>query len=453
MNTFTTPLRHPGVTAAGTARAGSGRRNRFTRPILALGLLLGLAASSCTYYYTSSVQGFVVDDDSGNGINSATVYLYYADPGDAASLVADPDAPAEFIAATTTSTSNNQAGYFSCSVIWQNNEGRFGEEGDTTTLWALVVHEDYAPKVVRFIGIFSESGNTVPDVELTSIVHVCPELGGRVLNASGEGVDGVRLALDLSPGNGTDDTDYLVTTQTVDGVAGSFTFENISWEGTADTDIQHAAEVRVDDTDWESAGTYPITLVDDNPVTFADPLSVYRQARNSFNLTLSGSLIKRSYASNGTVQEFGKSGIQVSLSYDTESQAADGSISSAAKTDVVSTAGDGSFSISAVWNDYGDKSNPSGVAIPEGEDEQAFSLSFNVGDGQTGWGWFFNDVQVTPVDGVITLTSADLGLWLRTWTNNVLPDGVYEELDSSTPAASARALRLQAATSTGAGRQ
>lgn len=385
------------------------------------GLVLATALlSGCSYFYTTTLQGYVKDAETDAGVNGATVYFYNEDPGSASAAASNPSGPSGFITGTTTSTSNSNDGYFSATVIWNNPFGKFGDEGDTTTIWAVVVHDDYTIQKKKLLGIFSEGSNTVPDIMITSNVHTCPELTGRVEDSGGNGVNGIRLALDLTPDDGVDDQDYLVTTQTIDGTGGSFSFTDIQWEGTASTDISHEVLIRVDDSNYQeadaSASVWRQDLAEDSSATVNDPFPVVRQPRDYFSTTLSGQVYQR-YQLSSDVSDVGKGGVSLTFSWLNETDDAGGT---EAKSTTVTTSSDGTFQVTISWYDYGTpKDSPSGTDLPEGEDELELT-SIVIKTLSSSLTWEVNGVTLVPASGTITTDSDGVNLYVRSWTSNYL---------------------------------
>jgi len=389
--------------------------------------LFGLAVSalfiqSCGYYYTATLQGYVIDDETEDGINGATIYIYYSDPGDADTLAEDPSSGSNFVTSTTTSTSNNNDGYFSSKVIWENSFGKYGQEGDTTNLYILIVDDDYAPVLKKLTGIFSDSTNTLEDIRLSSVTHIVPEISGTILDTQGNPVNNVRLVLDLTPNDSSDDEDYVTSSTEIDGEEGRFQFTDVTWNDDLSSNEELEVLIRIDDTSWQSSEDLTITIQEGSSYEVADSEipRVSRKARDSFSQTLSGSLYEQITTSNATVNN-GISGIEVQLSYNTEDSAGNQTL----KTLVSSTDDNGDYSFDVQWYDYSPKINPSGVDIPEGEAELDFTIKFNVG-GTSGADWYFKNTLEAPSSGVITLTSSDVNMYIRTWTTSVFPDGIYK---------------------------
>ena len=359
-----------------TGRRPTGRVKRIGRfaPALALAIML---AGCGQYFYKAQIAGYVKDAESGAGINGALVRVYTIDP--------ETEADAEgFIVETPTATSGGNAGYFSSSVIWQNRSGQFGKEGDSTELFLGVTHDDYQPAVVRVRGILSDDLNLVPDVRLDRASFTSPRLSGRVIDLTGEGVNGVRLVLDLD--STESETDYITTSDTIDGVAGRYRFTNVRWRNddpeTPSSDSE-TATVRVDDPTYEwrendDDARLAVTLVSDENSVAPDDITVTRKPRTEFTATVVGRVYREV---NET--RFGVQGVTVTLTFDDD----DHDDPAEPKTYVTNTNANGQYTFSVRWVDAG----PGGSGVPDGEDEQDIVLI-------TFGGWAGTITEIGPTD-------------------------------------------------------
>ncbi len=283
-------------------------------------MMLGAAALALTgcggYYYRAVVQGFVIDDETGAGINDATVRIYTREVE-----TADADG---YVAQTSTVTQGGNAGYYSSTVIWRQLFGSYGVEGDTTTIWVSVTHPDYAPVVVAASGILSDDANLIGSIRLDEATFSIPALRGRVEDTNGSGIDGVRVVLDLPAVTGTDAREDRVTqTATIDGTPGRFEFAPVNWseEHTADPAGEVTAVVRVDDPDWggqdERVVERSVVLVPSNQTrTMTLPITVYRQPRTEFSTVVEGRLTERIRdGGGGFVEDRPVEGVRVELRY------------------------------------------------------------------------------------------------------------------------------------------
>jgi hypothetical protein len=276
-----------------------------------------LAVTGCGgYYYRAVIQGFVIDDETGGGINGATVRIYTRDVE-----TADADG---YVAQTATVTQGGNAGYYSSTVIWRQLFGSYGLEGDTTTIWVAVTHPDYAPVVVAASGILSDDSNLIGSIRLVQTTFSIPALRGRVEDANGSGVNGVRVVLDLPAVTGTDLREDRVTqTATIDGTPGRFEFAPVDWSDRHTTDPagEVTAVVRIDDPDWGGQDVRiierDVVLVPSNQTrTMTDPIPVYRQPRTEFSTIVEGRLVERILDGGGSfVEERPVEGVRVELRY------------------------------------------------------------------------------------------------------------------------------------------
>ena len=379
-----------------TGRRPTGRVKRIGRfaPALALAIML---AGCGQYFYKAQIAGYVRDAESGAGINGALVRVYTTDPG------AEADAEG-FIVETPTAASGGNPGYFSSSVIWQNRSGQFGKEGDSTELFLGVSHDDYQPAVVRVRGILSDDLNLVPDVRLDRASFTSPRLSGRVIDSTGEGVNGVRLVLDLD--STESETDYITTSDTIDGVAGRYRFTNVRWQNddpeTPSSDSE-TATVRVDDPTYEwrendDDARLAVTLVSDENSVAPDDITVTRKPRTEFTATVVGRVYREA---NDT--RLGVQGITVTLTFFDDAHPDDGG---EPKTYVTNTNANGQYTFAVRWVDEA----PGGSGVPDGEDEQEIvSITFG--------GWAGPDIDE------INAAQFKLRSWLAP---NYAPDRVAE---------------------------
>jgi hypothetical protein len=336
--------------------------NKLFRHSYAL-VLISLILLSCGYVYDAEIQGFIEDSETGQGINGASIYVFAKEPD-----AADDDG---YITITSTTTTNNQQGYYRAAVLWSELFGEFGSEGDTKSLWIGVIHPDYESALIEAKGILSGTANTLSLIQLDRITFTAPWVGGRIVNASGEGVNGVRVVLDLD--STTDTEDYVANTTIIEGVPGSYRFQNVSWRDPANagnSSDDEDAVVSVDDSQWQGASTANVTITSDQEITVSDSIQVSRVARTEFSVTLRGRILDRD-GSN----EYGISGVQIEIDKDNDGSA-----------DFYAQSGqDGSWSVQISWTDVespnqdfdyegGDTALDPG--IPAGEDGLLVNISY-----------------------------------------------------------------------------
>jgi hypothetical protein len=241
---------------------------------------------SCGRYYTCDIAGYVKDSQSNTGVNGALVRMYLSEP--------DSADDSGFIVETATMTSGGNPGYYSHKIIWEDSPGSFGEEGDSGVIWIGVSHEDYTSTVVKVEGIISDTLNIVPDIKIDRASFETPTVTGRVVNVNGEGVNGVRVVLDLQSTGGTD-ADYVTTTATLEGETGHYRFNNVSWRDdtpdSQDADTENAG-IYIDDPDYTSdnddADPLPVILTSDQDTDITENIVVTRQPRTEFSTYIRG---------------------------------------------------------------------------------------------------------------------------------------------------------------------
>ncbi len=339
----------------------------MTRPIGRLGLAGALLATvmivvSCGRYFSAEIAGYVKDSDSGAGIDGAIIRIYLNEPDSA-------DA-AGFIVETASVTSAGNPGYFNHEIIWQNLFPAFGAEGDTNSVWLGITHEDYLQAAVQVRGILSGTVNFIPDVLLDRAEFSTPLVRGGVIGPSGDGLNGVRVVLDIAS---TDETeDYVTVTTTVGGDDGTYEFSDVSWRddqaagGGSDTED---ATVLVDDDEYGSTQELSIVLSSGREKEITEYLVVSRSDPTSFATTLTGRCLNR-YGSAPDLQEVPAQGIEVTCAYVDD----DGPHTLYDQTDP-----DGSYSFFIRWTDadYGDFLDGSADStIPAGEDGLIVEITF-----------------------------------------------------------------------------
>ncbi|MBN1409720.1 MAG: hypothetical protein JW969_02675 [Spirochaetales bacterium] len=321
--------------------------------------------AGCGKFYTCDIAGYIRDSRTSDGVNGALIRMYLSQPGSADS--------GGFIVETATMTSGGNGGYYSHKIIWQEMFGNFGDEGDSGTIWIGVTHNDYAPKIAKVSGILSDTLNVVPDIRIVRATFSSPQVNGRVVNANGEGVNGVRVILDI-PTTTDDDQDYLANTTTINDVTGSFRFNNVTWHDVAPDSPSADTEdvdIYIDDPDYTSDKTQltplVVTLTSDQDVDVPSVITVTRNPRTEFQTNITGRCIYR-YVPAGSSEEVerGISGVEVTLAYTDDS----GPHSYLDVTD-----GSGRYNFLVQWTDNTPESGTG--SVPAGEDTQDIGLSFS----------------------------------------------------------------------------
>ncbi|MFW5802019.1 MAG: hypothetical protein ACOCVC_08280, partial [Spirochaeta sp.] len=190
---------------------------------IAAAVLIAGIFGSCSYYHRATVEGFVEDADTAEGINSVTVRFYQERPDEADS--------SGFFARTSTATTGGNPGYYRNTVIWDNYFSEYGAEGDTGTVYLGLTHDDYSPQVVEVPGILSDDVNTLETIELQRVTFAAGEVFGRVVrDTDGSGQNGVRVELTIpeldEQGNATGETrEYVAPTGDRNGESGWYSFD------------------------------------------------------------------------------------------------------------------------------------------------------------------------------------------------------------------------------------
>lgn len=320
--------------------------------------------AGCGNFYNAEIQGFVVDGNSDSGINDATVRLYLDEPE-----TADDES---FFARTSTSTSNNQNGYFRNAVVWNAWFSSYGPVGDSGTVYLGITHPDFADAVVEVPGILSDTVNTVETIVLDRISFAVPRISGRVVDVNGDGVNGVRVVLDLLSTD--DDTEDLVTV-TGDEPEGDgyYVFEEVEWrddENAGNETDDEEITISVDDDEWESSSNVTATVTSGQEHSLSTEILVSRQPRTEFDTTLTGSVVR---VIGDTESPIAGVSVRVTLT-------GSGRLVSA------QTAANGQYSARIEWTDTvprdfdGDGSAAGGgdTSIPEGEDGLVVDIAYDI---------------------------------------------------------------------------
>ncbi|MBT3272837.1 MAG: hypothetical protein HN368_06765 [Spirochaetales bacterium] len=384
----------------------------FVKAAVLIGTVL---VTGCGGDYTAEIAGYINDSESGAGVDGAVVHIYSEEP--------DTAGDEGFIVETASMSSGGNAGYFNHKIIWRNWFPAFGEEGDTGSVWLGISHGDYADAIIHVQGLLSATLNVIPDIQLERATFSIPELTGRIIDVGGEGVNGVRVVLDLA--STTDDAeDYITTTGTIDGAVGTYRFTNITWRDEAPDSAAADTEsvtLIVDDQDYDSATMLTTLLASDQNAEFTTDIVVIRQPRTEFTANIQGQCINR-YISSTEVQEIPEQGVEVTLTFMDQDGITLHTLFD--QTDVT-----GGFAFFVQWTDDNPRNFDGSVStavedlsIPEGEDGLYVQIQFAAP---------FNDPALPEdsldIDGGddALFDSADFAL--KSWINpNYLPDAVIE---------------------------
>ncbi len=297
----------------------------------------------------NSVVGQVIDN--GVGINGVRVELLFN------------DATAHGQAVRTQTFDRRDGVYVFDDVKWPV------ELGDE--LEAKIVVEDgaYIGEVATSVTLQADQDVDVLDrLRVSSSRFSLPELRGKVVDESGRGVNGVRLAASLQDG---DATRWATISGDPGGAPGTFRFRELAWDLPGDTSLEAARgtwtlSVEVDDTQYEqvSDGGKPVEVpvARDLAATLADDIIVTRTRRGSFTATLVGRCVERVTTVDGEVLLLPIGGVSVAVSYDDDN----GTHRLATGTDA-----DGEYAVLLNWSNDAPSGGPSA-----GEDLLHATLSF-----------------------------------------------------------------------------
>ena len=331
--------------------------------------------SGCGRYYSAEIAGYIKDANDGNGINGAIIRMYLQQPD-----AADSD---NFIVETASMTSGGNDGYFNHKIMWQTWNAKFGDEGDSGTIWLGVTHDDYSPSIIKVSGIISDSVNLVPDIKLDRATFSTPTVTGRVVNVNGEGVNGVRVVLDLAS-TADESQDYITTTATINGDIGTYEFRNVTWRDDSpdseDSDTENIT-LSIDDPNYTASGGLSAVITSDQDNNIQDNITVTRKPRTDFSVTVNGNCYFTD--ANGDMQPLPRIEVKIVYSDDNGNH-----------TLYDTTDGNGNYSLLVQWT----HSTPTND--PEGEDE----LSINV--------------TYTDPSSVYTLNPLN-GYTIRSWINPI----------------------------------
>ena len=407
-----------------------------------LTLMSLLALASCdfsqfgAYYYSATLQGYVMDAKTGGaGVANAVVYIYTKDPTSA--LKASPSTvPSGYVQVTSTSNANNNTGLYTSKVLWNNPSGAYGSKGDTTTVYAVVTHPDYAWTAFTLGGVLSDTTNNLVDLKVKRITFTTPSVTGRVIDASGNGVNNVRVVLFLTPAAQTAGTpDYVATTATANNVAGTFTFNNVTWHNTQQTaEIDtHDVIIKMDDANYSPTSdplTPTLTSGSASDLT-AEPTRASRNVHYDFSTNLAGRILIRRATTNGTTDS-GVQGIHVVVSW----YSADSTgtfVTHQAETD---TNNQGNWTVFVQWTDPnprnydgddGTDSTNQDATIDPGEDGLKVKVAFtNLKNPSTASTTYYQFNEVAYADGSSGSASASTYSFnLQSWRSpNNFFDGI-----------------------------
>lgn len=358
----------------GTAMRGSKRSCAavlFAAVLLAAAVSGSLLISSCGRYYSGEIAGYVKDAESDEGINGAVVKLF---------LTEEEVANEEYVVKTASMTSNGNDGYFSHKIIWQQTFGEFGAEGDSGEIWLTAEHEDYQTVSMQINGILSDTINVIPDIVMERATFEVPEVRGRVVDVNGDGVNGVRVVLDLDS-TADEAEDYVTTTATANGDIGIYQFENVTWkdeEAAGQNSDDEPVTISVDDNQYTGDTALSIILTSGQEREVTDEIVVTRKPRTDFSTRVTGQVMRRyGTGGGGEITDVPEQGVEVKLIFYNQDLELEKILYS-------QTDGTGTYSFFVEWQDEhpkdydvsGDNDAADDDSIPEGEDGLWFEIQF-----------------------------------------------------------------------------
>ncbi len=200
----------------------------------AAAVLLLLAGTGCERYYECEISGYIRDDVSGEGVNKATVKVFF-DNGDETTYQQ-----------TLTQTYNGEDGFFVFRrVVWKTDSPLFGDEGDLHDIRIEVTHEDYQP-YTSDVRVVSGAANSVGDIHLLRAFFVAQSVEGRIRDREpdedGEypGINGLTVELYIPDVEidseeearawvDTHNPDDYANTGNSEDEGGHFTFHDVQW--------------------------------------------------------------------------------------------------------------------------------------------------------------------------------------------------------------------------------
>ncbi len=357
-------------------------------------------------------------DSSGEKINNVRVVL---------DLNSTADDEEDYVVRSAVNEGDDGVVIFQ-DVTWRDPDSTDGVETNTETAVLFIDDVDYrldfndiaaadlfsdsaADDLGRDYGIklsfTADQSRTLDPVTLIPIQFTTQSLTGRVVQSgTSSGKNGVRVVLDLND-DATVDEDYVVVTDTdPDTGAGTYTFNNISWEnrsaaGTTDT---RNVIIRVIDDSYEDAQlAETLTSGPNTNIEAGQSIQVTHVPRTTFSTTAAGRIIRRVGETDFPVQ-----GIEVSATFDDDY---DGGAVTAEAVLYTTTNVNGEYSFLIEWTNA---SPSTAQEVPAGEDKIDVSFGYDPNDKTVGG---TPDFSGTPPKSYT----------IRSWEDpNYLPDLVDE---------------------------
>ncbi|MEC7986652.1 MAG: hypothetical protein VX278_15905 [Myxococcota bacterium] len=310
---------------------------------------------SCQPTFTAEISGYVLDAETDDGIEGATIRFFDK----------EPETATETSFLSETATSSEVAGYFIKTIGWRDLISNFGEDGDYRDLYFGIQHPEYLPGIFHTEGIFSNSLNVVPSMRLVSLRRSVDEIYGTVYSQDGL-QNGVRVTLSLGENDVLYDTQYTARINDVDGV---FQFSNVEWLDTDNTG-SIVSYVRIEDPSYTAVNPAQITqtLSEDTPFYELEGFEVRKKRPDVFSAQISGSAYFSHQTAQGDFVDVPIEGIEISLQWNYD----DNNLSDP-RTNYVRTDSSGRFETQISWTDS--LPDPED-GIPQGEDQLPVLIQF-----------------------------------------------------------------------------
>jgi hypothetical protein len=253
-----------------------------------------------------------------------------------------------------------------------------------------VADNQYNGKTELTPTLSSGSDNTLPSTDTITVVRkprsnfTAQEVRGQIKDATGKGMNGIRVVLNLYPNDPdpavSGNEDYVATTATPNGGdAGTYIFNNVSWNKsgtTAETDTQ-TVRIKLADTQYQGDRELSPVVTSDMANTIADSITAARKAHNDFTANLQGR-IQKHYATASVENYTGAQGVTVTLRF---------AVSATASEDKIletQTDANGAYNFALSWKDATPGNYDDGAtdvttmdtSLPTSEDGLYYTISF-----------------------------------------------------------------------------
>ena len=269
---------------------------------------------SCAPVFTAEITGYVLDEDTFEGIGGVEIRFYNSTP--------KGNDDNNFVYQTSASTEATSLGFFQQNIIWSDYLPTYWEDGDVIDMYCTFLHPDYEPTTEKLKGIVSGTTNTVASVFLTPIHSSVESLQGSVFTIDGP-INDVQVALFLK----NETTAFARTyTRNINGIDGQYLFEDITWIGNDFITGGAKATVRVEDPRYDNPipGFVSQELYHQKSTELLPTMTVEQARPQVFRATVSGTIslaLENSTLNTIDYQPISGEEIEISWSYDDENQA------------------------------------------------------------------------------------------------------------------------------------